>query len=339
MSLKDQAKRFIASQPPLEKAMYQFYRWSNRHTAAEIQRRAGLSLFDYQALAAPLPYYPQERVVDNNLYGYAQAIKYYADRHEDLQGYLEHGLYLGGIVHPDQAHWHFERIFTMSEERVALLEKRLPGKKALALGPYIHYAQAHYGAEEAQSLKARLGRCLLVYPFHSMKQLSAQYSDPEFVAEIKRLAPDFDSVIICLYYLDALQSERVDYYRNEGYHIVCAGHKFDPYFVRRQKAHLELADFTLSNGVGTHTGYCTYLEKPHYIFQQKLAQKLLRPGEARRLAQLGSRQAAEAQRAEIAALYRKDDGFITEAQRELLGRQWGFEDLKSASELRALLKT
>ena len=33
---------------------------------------------------------------------------------------------------------------------------------------------------------------------------------------------------------------------------------------------IKLADMTISNAVGTHIGYCIYLNRPHYIFSQSV---------------------------------------------------------------------
>lgn len=337
MAVKDQLKRFIARNPPLEKAMYHFYRARNgRFVQAEIERRRHLSLFDYQQLAEELPYGPDERVIDNNMYGYAQALKNYAGIGGDLRAYMEHGLFLGGIVHPDQYHWHFSRIITMSAQRKQILARALPEKEALAVGPYIHYAQGLLTVAELKKLKTALGRTLLVFPFHSMKNVRADFAESDFLTEIKRVARDFDSVLISMYYLDARAKARCQAYEAEGFKIVTAGHRFDRAFVNRQRSHLELADFTMSNGVGTHTGYCIYLKKPHYIFHQEYRQQASSKIEAQRLARSTGHSGREKSRAErnyFSLLFGELRSDIRTDQYEAVADFWGFEDIKSPAEL------
>ena len=46
------------------------------------------------------------------------------------------------------------------------------------------------------------------------------------------------------------------------------GYREDCHFLERQRTLIKLADFTMSNSIGTHVGYCVYMGKPHYSFKQ-----------------------------------------------------------------------
>lgn len=339
LSLKDRLKRASASQPILEQIMFHYYRLLNgKKVEQELERRKNLDLFAFKELAAELPYGPEERVIDNNLYGYASYLKSYADLKGDLKSYMEHGLFLGGIVHPDQYHWHFPRIITMSEHRREILKEKIPQKTSLAVGPYIHYADSILKPEEQIALKSKLGKTLLVYPFHSMKNVKAGFSDPDLIKEIKRVAKDFDSVLICLYYLDALDTNKVAAYQAEGFHIVTAGHRFDRHFIARQRTHIELADLTMSNGMGTQTGFCVYLNKPHYIYQQDISQKAANRQESKRFAAGGSggtvKEKVAQERVFFSDLFSELRMDISEHQWQATSDFWGFESLKTKGELK-----
>lgn len=301
--------------------------------------RARTSIFDYNKLSRELPYSPAERVIDNNLYGYARALKNYAGLNQDLKAYMEHGLYLGGIVHKDQYHWHFKKVITMSEHRLETLHEKLPQKEAIAVGPYIHYASPLLSEKEFSKLKEELGRMLLVYPFHSMKGVHARFAETDFVNEIKRVAKDFDTVVVSMYYLDALDKERVEPYLREGFKITTAGHRFDPYFVNRQRSHIELADMTMSNGMGTQTGFCVYLGKPHYIYKQEIKQKAVNEQEQARFDNRSEKsviaKVAE-ERAFICDLFSEYRTDISEEQYRVTSEYWGFDQIKSPEELRAI---
>lgn len=305
-----------------------------------MERRRKLSIFDVDELSAELPYTPEERVIDNNLYGYAHYLKEFADIKMDLRAYMEHGLFLGRIVHADQYSWHFPKIITMSEERREILKEKLPQKQSLAVGPYIHYTQGILAPDEFQKLKKELGRTLLVYPFHSMKNVKAGFSDQDLIEEIKSVARDYDSVLICLYYLDARDPDKCEAYRKEGFRLVTAGHKFDRHFVARQRTHIELADLTMSNGMGTQTGFCIYLNKPHYIYRQEIDQKAVSASETKRFhASSGGddRDLVAFQRDYFSRLFGELRNDISPEQYEATAKFWGFGDIKTAEEIREFI--
>jgi len=320
--------------------MFHTYRLkSGRAVSKEIERRRQLSIFDYQSLSAEIPYGPEERVIDNNLYGYASHLKNFAGIDGDLKAYMEHGLFLGGIVHPDQHHWHFPRIVTMSEGRRQILAQKLPQKESLAVGPYIHYAQPLLAEDALRDLKNELGRTLLVYPFHSAKHLKVSYDEDGFIAEIKRVAKNFDNVLVCLYYLDTRDPEKVSAYESEGFKVVSNGHRFDRNFVARQRTHLELADLTMSNTMGTHTGFCIYLNKPHYIYKQDIDQRPINLKQLKRLEAAGTTGAVldlvHQQKNFFINLYRELRDDISSEQFEATAEFWGFEDIREAAYLKS----
>lgn len=332
-------KRLAASQPLFEQLMFQSYRMRNGAAVAkEIERRKKLSIFDYKALSQEIAFGPEERVIDNNLYGYASYLKQYAGIKKDLKAYMEHGLFLGGIVHPDQFHWHFKRIITMSEGRREILKAKLAQKESIAVGPYIHYAQAVLNEEEMAALKKELGKTLLVYPFHSARHISTNYDEDGFISEIKRVAKDFDTVLICLYYLDCLDAGKVAAYESEGFKIVTNGHRFDRHFVARQRTHIELSDLTMSNAMGTHTGFCVYLKKPHYIYKQEVAQIAKSASELKRMKVAGAagdaRDAVQQERDFFIQLYGELRDDISAKQWEATADFWGFDSIKTAEELK-----
>lgn len=343
LSAKDRIKRLTASNPLLEQLMFRYYRVRNGAAVErELARRAQLDLFDLEALAAPLPYGPEERVIDNNLYGYASHLKHYAGIKQDLKAYMEHGLFLGGIIHPDQFHWHFSRFITMSSARKALLEERFPEKATIAIGPYIHYAQSILESKEQEKLKKQLGKTLLVYPFHSMKNVEAGFNEPDLIRRIKEVARDFDTVLISLFYLDAYRKDTVAAYEAEGFKVITAGHRYDRHFVARQRCHIELADLTMSNGMGTQTGFCVYLNKPHYIYQQQIEQKAHNQKELKRFKAGGSagsvRERVAQERAFFSGLFAELRDDLSAEQKEVTADFWGFDQIKQVPEIQAFFQ-
>lgn len=235
----------------------------------EIRHRENLDLFDYRNLAKPLPFYPIEPVRDSNYYGYAQAIKSFLGKAK-LSGFaLEHGLYLGNYVPKASYLRTTEAIITFSEYRKQNIRNNGINKKVVDIGPYIHYADSLLDTESLKKLKNNLGKVLLVFPSHSNIHYSVQVNSELYIKKIQDMAKGYDSVLVCLYYMD-IQNGNYLPYKNAGFKIVTAGHYLDLNFVRRLKTIILLADFTISNEIGTNLGYCICLGKPHYVIKQEV---------------------------------------------------------------------
>lgn len=339
--MKDLIKRKIIANPFLVSLMFQYFKLKNGSAYfAECERRKKLSFFDIKELSQELPYGPEERVIDNNLYGHAHYLKKYAGINHDLNAYLEHGLFWGGMVHADQKHWYTNRVITFSKIRKQAIEHKLPGQQAICVGPYIHYASSLYDDKRMQQLKKELGRVLLVFPSHSIVNQTREFSLEDFITEINRIKEGFDTVLISLYYLDALNAEQVKFYEDQGFRIVCSGHRYDRHFISRQRTILELADVTISNSVGTHVGYCTHLNKPHYIFKQKSSMRSTSEKEVQRHESMydgNEKEVSEMQKNEVAeafSTYRPNE--ISNEQKEVVEKFWGTSEVKTPQELRAI---
>ena len=70
-----------------------------------------------------------------------------------------------------------------------------------------------------------------------------------------------------LYYQDILNGDAA-IFEDAGFVVVTCGYREDCHFLERQRTLIKLADFTMSNSIGTHVGYCVYMGKPHYSFKQ-----------------------------------------------------------------------
>lgn len=339
--MKDQLKRFVIGVPILERLMFQYFHSKNyKKVVEESEKRKSLSLFDYENLCADIPFGPEERVIDNNLYGQAHHLKKYAGITSDLKAYLEHGLFWGGMVHEDEYHWHFKKIITWSEKRKRDIEKKIPRKEAIPVGPFIHYAESVYDENTFNNLKKELGKVLLVFPGHSIINLKAEFDTNAFIQEIEKVKLDFDNVLISLYYIDAKNREARKVYEDRGYIVVTSGNRYDLNFIARQKTYILLADMTMSNEVGTHIGNCVHLNKPHYVFQQKLDRITSKAGELERHTKMLSNDEVvltEIQKAEVAEAFSQHQSMLSQEQKEIVDIYWGTSSIKSAEELRRLL--
>ena len=339
--LKDKVKRTLISSPIAARAMFTYYRLKHGQAVIKASEdRKNLGLFDYKALTADIPYAPHEVVIDNNLYGQAFSIKRYAGIEKDLQAYIEHGLFWGGMVHQDEYYWYVQKIITFSENRRAAIAAKGITKETIAIGPYIHYAQPLFTVEERAKLKQELGKTLLVFPSKSILNIESKYDVDAFVKEVKRIGHDYQTILVSLYFLDARNKALTEAYEAHGFKIVTAGHRYDNYFLDRQRTFIELADLTMSNEVGTHVGYCLHLNKPHYMFQQKLERVGKNERElARELTLYESEddKRRNAEKQEVADAFAVLQNTITDAQRQVIDKYWGISNIKTREELNVLL--
>ncbi len=338
-------KDFIVSKMWLVKIINFFFNLKNRKKFnLVVDKRKKISLFDYKELIAPLSYAPDEIVIDNNLYGIAYWLKRYSeiDTTKSLNAYIEHGVYFGNLVREDQKRIPVSSIITYSDVREKHLKEVRINKEIVKVGPYIHYVDGLLSSEEKGTLKSELGKTLLVFPSHSIIGVNARFDEDEFIKKIEEVAVNFDTVLVSLYWVDATKRELVKQYEKRGYKIVTSGHRFDLNFLSRQRTLIELSDYTMSNSVGTHIGYCVYLNKPHYVFKQEVEKLAGTPAlqqhfdKVRNDEQLFTEE-QEKQEVERAFSFFDSTFGITEEQRKVVDKYWGIEYIRTPQVLKNML--
>lgn len=306
----------------------------------QIEKRKNISLFEYQELAKPIPFYPIEKVKDSNYYGYAAALKKYTGL-KSLPFSIEHGLYIGSYIPKATYYKTIKSIITFSENRKNHLREGGIVKKIVTIGPYIHYAEPLLDEQSFQKLKRELGKVLLVFPSHSSLEELSKSDLQSFILELKHLSKGFDTVLICMYYIDILNDNGCKSYIDAGFKIVTAGNIFDVNFIRRLKSIISLADFTVANSIGTHLGYCIYMEKPHYIYNQKVdyvsskdSNVVVSSSRIRNTNQLIT---LDQERDEINGHFSEISLTISDSQRKCVDKYWGISSIKSKDVLCKLL--
>ncbi len=234
--------------------------------------------FAYKTLANPKFQCPKF-FVSVCLYGNYKAIaKLRNKRFHSIREYVEHGMcYYTNIESAEQMGYinrpFIKTVYTFSEQRKKVLEAYLAEKNLtrtiIPVGPYILGSTNFLSEEKRKNLKKTLKKTLVVFPSHSIDYIEAEFDSDTLLNEIEKLKPQFNTILICVYWLDILQNKHKAY-EDAGYTIVSAGNRSDPYFLPRLKDIIELSDCTMSNNVGTHIGYSICLHRPHYFFSQPL---------------------------------------------------------------------
>ncbi|MGN8226121.1 hypothetical protein [Gracilimonas sp. BCB1] len=304
----------------------------------EVEKRKMESIFEYEVLSKELPFYPDAPVKDSNFYGHYYWLKNYTNL-EKFDFAIEHGLYLGSHV-PIATHLKTTKaVVTFSKNREEHLRNAGVKKPIVKIGPYIHYADSLLSDKQFIEIKEKFGRILTVFPSHSIKGFNVNIDQDHLLDEIDRIKAEYscDSVFVCAYYKDIRDNNFIEQYRQRGYNIVTAGHQYDLNFLSRLKSIIQLSDYTMSNTVGTHTGYCIYLNKPHYIFNQEIeyTDKEGKPSKEYRFDH-----EVEKLRKEMAIIIKAFDEFnsdITEDQKKIVDEYWGVSEIKGRDKLRLKL--
>ena len=331
------AAKVLKSSFFLEWVYNHYYRLRNKKVfIAEVERRKRLSIFEYEALAKDIPFCPLENIKDSNYYGHAYSIKKYSGCNFISSG-IEHGIYLGNRVSDAEKLRTTRSIIAMSQNRIDSFKEHAINKPVLAIGPYIHYAQPLMEDEAYCKLKKELGKVLLVFPFHSGIFKTMSFDMDLLISKIEEYRIGFDTVLVCLHHLDVTKNNQyTSVYKEKGYRIVCAGHKYDLNFLSRLKSIIGLSDFVLSNSIGTQIGYCAYMNKPQIIIYDENSLTALN---YLNLYSNDSAKLAYDQTMEIIQAFKEsDDRITTDIQKQVLEKYWGHSFVKSPDEMKRAIE-
>lgn len=277
---------------------------------------------------------------DNTFYGHSNTIKNYSGYNKKIYLAIEHGLALGGYVANYVIKSPCPAIITFGDYRFNYIrEKTL--KPIFRIGPYIHYAQNLYNDNFMNFIKKYLGKTLLVFPSHSIDNVYCEYCIDEFIQHINDFSVknNFDNVLICIYWKDIELGKHI-YYEQKGFKVVSGGHGNNNYrFLNKLKTIINLSDYTISNNLGTHVGYCVYLNKSHYIYNQKISYKGANQESLKKEFNRGERfnKIYLEDRIKFMNLFDKHTMKITKSQYDLCNEYWGFDHVKSADQIKFIL--
>lgn len=306
----------------------------------EVEKRAKLDLFDYCKIAQPLPKCYYELCNDNNCFGIGYSIRHYTDsKKEYINALAEHGYFFGTYVQEKEKIIYAHKLLTFSSVRKKHIEDVAKGKTVIPIGPYIHYAPDYYDEKAFIQMKQKLGRTLLVFFSHSSTGGSVSFDLEAIINKINSIRAGFKTVVISLFWSD-INPKVVKRLEGEGYKIFSSGHRYDYYFLSRQKTMIKLADVTMSNVVGTHIAYCTYLGKPHWIVKQEIEERALTKKGAKNIAidkGISEDPVAVEEMDDFYKVFSKYSEVLSEEQRTLCNKYFGFNYVRSVDEMKKLL--
>jgi hypothetical protein len=238
--------------------------------------RSRISFFDYKNFNFEIPLYSKYNNIGhygNRCYGNYYAIKNKLKEKFIEDSIIEHGIYFGENVLIDDYKDRLPKaIYTYGEYRFNVLKanKILSNLQVIKVGPYIKYAKSFYSPVELKNIKAEQGKTLTIFPVHGSSDSNPSYVPEDFIDSIKFHSVDFDTILVCLYWVDIVNGLHNKFLLIDKVKIVCAGTRNDPYFLGRLKNIIELSDMTMTNAIGTHLGYCVSLNKPLFYYNSNV---------------------------------------------------------------------
>lgn len=264
----------------------------------------------------------------NHYYGHEYWLKRYCGYSDKIYAIIEHGVYFGdnrSLVCPKEE-WDFGSVITYGDSRINLLKELHPEMNVFAVGPRIHYAETdkdYY--DELSNQIDKTGKVLTLYPAHSLASEKSNYDSELFLKQAEELAEKIgaSTIMVSLHPSDFLHHLELGF-NNKKVIFVGGGDK--PYkFLPRLRAILELSDLTFSNSLGTHVGYSVYMGTPHVMNLE--SNKNVRPNEV-----------FEREQRLFAELFNGLHPLvITNEQRDLCDRYFGYSHIKKPKELYEIL--
>ena len=332
----NQARRTLIKDKKTQKLLA--VRYNNLQVMMHGNRKPIDTTFDVQAImSGPQKFYCDEKYHGNVHFGIAKAIKDYAGIHGCLNCCIEHGVYFGDYVAEDEAvDSGFPKLITFGRQRVEHL-KKVSNVEIIPIGPYIYYASPSLSDEEIETIHKKNGKTLLVFPTHSIDRVDMEFDTDLFIQRIEAFQRDhgFEKVMVCLFYKDIMLG-REKAYMERGFQVVSAGYRDDPMFLRRLKSFILLSDYTASNDVGTHVGYCVSLGKPHIVFEQAIKPKPYTKNDLESVTN-SFNDTVQSEKTGVQRAFSAYQSDITPDQYQLVERFWGTDYLRNRDELKKLL--
>lgn len=309
----------------------------------ESKKREKLKFTEIEKLSQPIKQ-PDRYLITGEIgfsrYCMDKILKEYANfpLDEKIHAFFEHGVQITDYCQGFFRAHEYEPSIVPSQYRVEVLKKQKNYSGSYAIGPYIHYSKSLLSSDELNEEKERLGKTLLVFPSHSIEGALSRFDYEKFCEEIEIFSSDFDTVRICMYYKD-VTLKRFKPYEKKGFEVVTAGHFNDYNFMPRLKSIIETSDMTMSNEIGSHLGYCIYLNKPHFLSNShETRYEKEKNGENAELMVKHSnialnRRINNENVEKIREYFSKFEMKITNNQYELIKYLWGFDEIKTSKEL------
>lgn len=311
------------------------------------EKLKSIPLNDIETLAKNINvHFTPEIFVQNDFYYNALNLKKYAGLSDKflIKATMEHAIGYHSYVNENDIKAPFNDVIVASKYREELFQQKNISKHIIKIGPIIAYAKSILAEYELNFEKARLGKNAIVFPCHSTHFVSAKFNVNEFIEQLKFETKDFDSVRICLYWKNILDGDAKPYLK-AGFECVTCGHMFDPWFLPRHRALIEIADLTISNDfTSSSLGNSLALNTPHFLMYNEChysGSELTNKEEKNKIKNSMDTEKSILKSSgiqkEFYKLFSKKTDKITEEQRKFANYYFGLDEFKTPDEMKFIL--
>lgn len=300
------------------------------------------NIFDYNEVIKErrAPYH--EKYEGNLMYGIGAALREYSSYSGDIYCAIEHGTPTERIDNEMEYKDNDIPVLLVHSEQRRKFLKDKTDKLMITFGPnFMPYAKPIYSEFAIQGIKKNLGKTLLIYPQHNndtseFENINKNTSNLiEFAKKIKNKGK-FDTVIVCLYYIDIERGMHFAF-EKEGWIITSAGNNKNHDFGNCFSTILRLADCVIAQSI-TGMSYASYLNIPAIFYQgnRKMVQE---DGVIFEDAwTINGKSWLENTERDLLRLFSEYNEVTTEEQREWSAYMWGADEAKTPEEIKLILE-
>ena len=302
------------------------------------RKNKSCDIFNYNENIKNKRFFCYELYMGNFFYGTGYSLKMYSNYKKPIKACIEHGIYFGDFINKDEVlRSGYSTVITFGDSRKDVILRHKNDKNVICIGPYIHYVDSILEDSEIENIRRKNGKTLLVFPSHSIGGVDIKYSINSFIKQVNdfKKKHNFKTVLVCLYYKD-IEKGADSVYIDEGFQIISAGRREDQDFLRRLKSFILISDYAISNSIGTHIGYTVLLNVPHIILRQDI-EYIPTNIESKKHIENIYDDLAVTQKKEIFETFREYVPKITETQRKVCDKYWGFRYVMNKEKLKEIL--
>lgn len=302
------------------------------------RKNKSYDIFNYNENIKNKRFFCHESYMGNFFYGTAHSLRMYSNYKKPIKACIEHGIYFGDFINKDEVlKSGYSTVITFGDSRKDVILRHKNDKNVICIGPYIHYVESILDNSEIENIRRKNGKTLLVFPSHSISGIDIKYNINSFIGKVNDFKKKygFKTVLVCLYYKDIEKGVDREY-TNEGFCVVSAGRREDQDFLRRLKSFILLSDYAISNNIGTHIGYTILLNVPHTILRQDIKYISTKVDSKKHIENIYDNLAVM-QKKEIFEAFREYVPKITETQRRICDKYWGFRYVMNKEKLKEIL--
>lgn len=267
----------------------------------------------------------------NGYYGHEYWMKEYSHWRKPIYGLIEHGVYFGNntSIIGDEKEYCIRNIITFGDYREKTINKAFPDYQVSKVGPRIAYAKTDEKFLKQLTNEVGGEKVLTLFPAHSLADYKCSYDVDGLLFNAREIMNEkkIQHLRVCLKEQD-MTNGNADYFISRGCTVVSAG-SASINFLPRLRAIIESSALTMSNSLGTHLGYCIYLNKPHILIKQHR----IEAGVDNKNINSVYRSYKEEEDMFAKVFNRNCQLFINKEQYELCNYYWGFEYVKEPLEL------